>query len=107
MTPKQYAEHQKGRTQMATKRVSDWQEKSASQLVSELPPEDLSYYNNPLPKPAPATEAQVRESYKSLGYEVRITRDGHVTYRARGTAWLEGRWVSEYVVIDDGSVILR
>ena len=51
-----------------------------------------------------ATERQVREHYKAAGYEVRIS-DGHVrfrsVYRSKTGAWREGRYVSEYRVIDD------
>jgi hypothetical protein len=56
---------------------------------------------------ATATTAQVRKHYKDLGCEVRITKDGHVTYRDYdGAMWLEGRWVSEYVIVD-GKVVLK
>jgi len=47
-----------------------------------------------------ATAAQVRQSYKAEGYDVRIARDGNITFRdadcIAGTPWHEGRWVSEY-----------
>lgn len=52
-----------------------------------------------------ATAAEVRAHYKARGYQVRITREGHVTFRNVGEAWLEGRWVEEYRVVD-GSVVL-
>lgn len=52
-----------------------------------------------------ATVQQVRSHYKSQGYDVRISRDGRVTFRKDG-AWLEGRNISEYSVID-GQVVLR
>jgi hypothetical protein len=49
----------------------------------------------------------VRQYYKNRGYEVHISREGHVTYRPAdhqkngvGCEWLEGRYVSEYIVID-------
>lgn len=51
-----------------------------------------------------ATAAQVREHYKAQGYEVRIAKDGRVTFRKDGT-WREGRWVCEYRV-DNGQVVL-
>jgi hypothetical protein len=55
----------------------------------------------------PATAAEVRDSYKADGYEVRIGRDGHVTYRPNRdyhpgapTNWLEGGWVHDYRLRD-------
>jgi len=54
-----------------------------------------------------ATAAEIRSFYKEQGREVRITRDGHVTYRDEGeTMWREGRWVEEYKVDDQFCVIL-
>lgn len=53
-----------------------------------------------------ATTSEVRSHYKAQGYEVRIGRDGHVTFRSAGEAWLEGRWISEYRVIDGNVVLL-
>ena len=55
-----------------------------------------------------ATTKQVRDSYKASGYDVRISRDGHVTFRKDGDSmWLEGRWVEEYRVdAETGSVYL-
>jgi hypothetical protein len=56
-----------------------------------------------------ATEKQIRDHYKSGGYDVRISQ-GHVRFRPtnrskRDTgAWLDGRWVEEYSVID-GKVV--
>lgn len=55
-----------------------------------------------------ATERQVREYYEDQGYEVEIDHYGHIRYRHidhEGIDWVEGRWVSEYCVID-GQVIL-
>jgi hypothetical protein len=54
-----------------------------------------------------ATAAEIRTHYRELGQEVRISKDGHVTYRPEdiGGQWLEGRWVSEYR-IDDAGVVL-
>jgi hypothetical protein len=49
--------------------------------------------------------AKVRAHYKALGYEVRITRDGHVTYRKDNGEWREGRFVSEYREIE-GQIVL-
>jgi len=46
-----------------------------------------------------ATAAQVRKHYIDQGYEVRISEDGHVEFRHDG-AWMEGRYVSEYRVVD-------
>jgi len=55
---------------------------------------------------APATAIEVRAAHKASGNEVRITRDGHVTYRPEGTAmWLEGRWVDEYRRGANGEVL--
>lgn len=60
-----------------------------------------------------ATAAQVRAHYKAEGYEVRIGRDGRVRYRPDpdyhpgcASEWLEGRFVSEYRIVD-GNVWLR
>ena len=53
-----------------------------------------------------ATAAEVRSHYKAQGYEVRISRDdGRVIYRKPGEAWLEGRYVEEYRIID-GTLML-
>lgn len=54
-----------------------------------------------------ATPAQVRHFYKDQGYEVRITKDGHVSFRYpfNDALWKDGRFVSEYRV-DDGQVHL-
>jgi len=52
-----------------------------------------------------ATAAQVRKHYKDQGYDVKISNDGHLDYRKDGGAWLEGRWVSEYRVVD-GEIVL-
>lgn len=54
-----------------------------------------------------ATTAEVRKSLKAAGHTVRIDSDGHVTFKRGGEGpWLEGRWVSEYRVDEDGSVRL-
>lgn len=54
-----------------------------------------------------ATTAQVRKTYKDQGFEVRIGRDGHVTFRREGSSkWLEGRWVSEYRFINGTATLL-
>ena len=56
--------------------------------------------------PRQATPAEVREHYKSNGHAVRISRDGHVTYKAHGGGpWLEGRWVDEYRVTAEFGVV--
>ena len=52
-----------------------------------------------------ATVAQVRKHYKDQGYGAKISNDGHVEYRKDGGSWLEGRWVSEYRVVD-GEIVL-
>jgi hypothetical protein len=59
-----------------------------------------------------ATEKQVRAHYKASGYEVRITKhEGHVRYRPANRskretgAWREGRYVTDYIVVD-GQVVL-
>jgi hypothetical protein len=54
-----------------------------------------------------ATQAQVRAHYKAEGCEIKITRDGHVTYRHDGGIWLEGRWVEEYYYTAGDGVRLR
>jgi phenolic acid decarboxylase len=55
-----------------------------------------------------ATTAQVRQSYRDQGYEVRITNTGHVSYRGHGHGgWLEGRWVSEYRLDGNGEAYLQ
>lgn len=48
----------------------------------------------------------IRKHYKDQGYEVRISKDGHVTYRKDGAPWLEGRWVSEYRIVDNSVVLV-
>lgn len=49
-----------------------------------------------------ATTKQVRTYYKAQGCDVRISRDGHVTYRKDGDSmWLEGCWVDDYRVDAD------
>ena len=54
-----------------------------------------------------ATFSDIRAFYRADGREVRISRNGHVTFRDRGeTQWREGRWVSEYVV-RDGQVVIQ
>lgn len=62
--------------------------------------------NHPNRSKSRPTPEQVRSHYKIQGYEVRIAKDGHVTYRKDGGAWLEGRWVSEYRLIDDTVVLV-
>lgn len=52
-----------------------------------------------------ATAEQVRAHYEAQGCEVRIDADGHVEFRDAREEWLEGRWVSEYRVVD-GNVVL-
>lgn len=53
-----------------------------------------------------ATADQVHKSYEDRGFLVRIDQDGHVEFRASDDLpWAEGRWVSEYRVID-GKVVL-
>lgn len=61
--------------------------------------------NHPNRSKTRPTPAQVRAHYQDQGYEVRIAKDGHVTYRKDGGEWLEGRWVSEHRLVD-GSVVL-
>ncbi len=54
-----------------------------------------------------ATAAEVRKHYTDQGYRVRVTTRGHVTFnREDGSGWLEGRWVKEYRVDDNGQVHL-
>lgn len=52
-----------------------------------------------------ATAEQVRDHYEAQGYQVQIDEEGHVNFRKRGQEWREGRWVSEYQVVD-GAVVL-
>lgn len=50
-----------------------------------------------------ATTAEVRNHYKAQGDTVKISRDGHVTFKRNGDGpWLEGRSVSEYRVSERG-----
>ena len=59
---------------------------------------------------APATPAQVREHYKSLGLKVKISRAGNVRYRDQdciaGSYWQDGRWINEYRATEVGIVLL-
>jgi hypothetical protein len=57
----------------------------------------------------PATPAQIRKHFKESGFEIHISRDGHIKFRRNRdvfpgapTAWLHGTWVSEYHVTRDG-----
>jgi len=44
-----------------------------------------------------STVREVRKFYKEQGCKVRISNDGHVTFKAQPDGpWLEGRWVEEY-----------
>jgi hypothetical protein len=50
----------------------------------------------------PATADEVRQHYRVLGHECRISDDGRVEYRRHGEGpWLDGRWLSEYRVTDE------
>jgi hypothetical protein len=51
-----------------------------------------------------ATKEQVRAWFKAQGYEVCIDRDDSIVFRKPGESWREGRWVSEYRIID-GEVV--
>jgi hypothetical protein len=57
-----------------------------------------------------ATAKEVRDHYRALDKSVRITRDGHITFRANAVgsrdnrAWLEGGYVEDYRVTEDGNV---
>jgi hypothetical protein len=60
-----------------------------------------------------ATPAEVRAYLKAEGYEVRISRDGHVTYRkdrdkspGAQPIWLEGRWLNDYRYYDGEGVVM-
>lgn len=54
-----------------------------------------------------ATEQQVRKHYDDQGLVVRISKDGHVTYRYPAALnWSEGRYVSEYRLDDRNNVHL-
>lgn len=50
-------------------------------------------------------EYLIRKHYKDQGYELEISRDGHVQFREPGGVWLEGRWVSEYRIIGENVVL--
>jgi hypothetical protein len=55
-----------------------------------------------------ATATEVRKHYKDAGHTVRINSEGHVEFKRNGEgSWLEGRWVSEYLVDDENGVHLR
>jgi hypothetical protein len=55
-----------------------------------------------------ATETQIRNLYRDMGKEVRISRTGHVEFREPGGKWLEGRYVDEYRVgAEHGETYLR
>jgi hypothetical protein len=52
-----------------------------------------------------ANRRDVRKHFVATGHEVMIDRYGHVFFRKEGDAhWLEGRWVDEYVIDDNGNV---
>ena len=52
-----------------------------------------------------ATADQVREYFGRCGYDVRISRNGHVTFRPcfGKHPWQDGRWLEEYKIAN-GSV---
>ncbi len=57
-----------------------------------------------------ATLEQVRDHYERQGYEVAFrgdqgAADRHIEFRKDDGEWHEGRWLSEYRVID-GQVVL-
>jgi len=52
-----------------------------------------------------ATEQEIRKHFAQMDCEVRIGRDGLVTFRHEGEKnWLEGRYVEEYHIFE-GSVV--
>ena len=54
-----------------------------------------------------ATKREVRDLYKSMGYEVVVSNTGKVQFRIPGEkVWRDGRWLSEYVV-EDGEARLK
>lgn len=54
-----------------------------------------------------ATRQDVKVHYNDQGYECRISKDGHVTYRMDiDKPWREGRYVTEYVKDDRDNVHL-
>ncbi|WP_315833874.1 hypothetical protein [Bradyrhizobium prioriisuperbiae] len=55
--------------------------------------------------PQAITARDVREHYTAQGYEVRIGDDGHIEFRLDGGEWREGRYLSEYRMVD-GQVVL-
>lgn len=54
-----------------------------------------------------ATKTEIRNHYKDDGHTVRISRDGHVTFKRDGEGeWLEGRYVEEYKMTEEYGVVL-
>jgi hypothetical protein len=43
-----------------------------------------------------ATAVEIRQHYESLGYQVRISTDGHIEFRRDDGAWREAGLVSDY-----------
>ena len=62
--------------------------------------------NHPNRSKTRPTAAQIRAHYIDQGFDVRISKDGRVTYRKDGEQWLEGRWVSEYRIFEDSVVLV-
>ena len=55
-----------------------------------------------------ATTEQIESYYEYQGFDVQITRDGYVEYRdpcSVNDGWRDGRWTSEYRIVD-GNVAL-
>jgi len=59
-----------------------------------------------------ATEKQIRTHYRQHGYEVRISRDGHVRFRPANRikqdtgSWQEGRYIEDYIHTEGQTVLL-
>lgn len=51
-----------------------------------------------------ATKQQIRNYYTDQGYACRISNDGRVEFHRGGLRWQDGRWQSEYRIID-GQVV--
>lgn len=57
--------------------------------------------------PKGATAAQVQKHLRGLGHDVKIGRNGFVQIKFHGLGkWQSGQWVRDYIVTDQGSVLL-
>lgn len=54
-----------------------------------------------------AKASDVRRHLESLGHDVKLSRDGFVQIRPAGEGrWQSGQYVRDYIVMDDGKVVL-